>query len=95
VECEDMTLDKLYKLGSKGIGVRFIQKVLNEDIKPTPLLIVDGIWGTKTTDAVKQYQTFYGLKIDGLVGTQTMRSMILEYPEIWNDTEYDYSIGIR
>jgi len=92
---EEMTLDKLYKLGSRGIGVKFIQKVLNADLKPTPLLVEDGIWGAKTADVVKQYQTFYGLLVDGIVGPQTMKSMILEYPEIWNEIEYEYSVGVR
>jgi murein L,D-transpeptidase YcbB/YkuD len=90
-----MTLDKIYKLGSKGIGVRFIQKVLNAEIKPTPLLVEDGIWGAKTADIVKQYQTLYGLKVDGIVGSQTMKSMILENPDIWDEIEYEYCIGVR
>jgi hypothetical protein len=92
---DDMTLDKLYKLGSKGIGVRFIQKVLNEDIKPNPLLITDGIWGAKTADIVKQYQTKYSLLIDGIVGPQTMKSMIGMYPDIWDEIQYEYCIGVR
>ena len=92
---DEMVLDKLYKLGSKGMGIRFLQKVLNADIKPNPLLVVDGVWGVATADTVKQYQTFYSLKVDGLVGSQTMKSMILEYPEIWNEIEYLWAIGER
>jgi hypothetical protein len=92
---EDMTLDKIYKLGSKGIGVRFIQKVLNADTKPNPLLITDGVWELNTANVVKQYQTLYGLLIDGIVGPQTMKSMILEYPEIWDEINYEFCIGVR
>jgi peptidoglycan hydrolase-like protein with peptidoglycan-binding domain len=92
---EDMILDKFYKLGSKGIGVKFIQKILNEDIKPVPLLVEDGIWGSKTADIVKQYQTKYGLAIDGIVGPQSMKSMIEEYPWIWNEINYEWAIGVR
>lgn len=92
---EDMQLDKYYKLGSRGIGVRFIQKVLNEDIEPDPTLVVDGIWGSKTAEIVKEYQEKYGLKVDGIVGSQTMKSMIEEYPWCWNEICYEYSIGVR
>ena len=92
---DDMKLDKLYRMGSRGIGVKFIQKILNADIKPEPLLVEDGIWGLNTANVVKQYQTFYGLLVDGIVGPQTMKSMILEYPEIWNEICYEYAIGVR
>lgn len=92
---DDMQLDKIYKYGSKGIGVRFIQKVLNADVKPVPLLITDGVWGIKTTDIVKQYQAAHGLKIDGIVGAMTFKDMINKYPAIWDEIEYEYCIGVR
>ena len=93
---EDMKLDKIYQQGSKGIGVRFIQMVLNEDIKPEPLLLPDGIWGPLTDAIVLQYQEKYNLsQYGGAIGANTMQQMIGLYPGIWNKTEYLYAIGVR
>jgi hypothetical protein len=92
---EDMKLEKLYKVGSQGIGVKFIQKVLNEEIAPDPLLLIDGQWGSQTTLAVTAYQKVNNLKPDGIVGEITFKNMIAEYPEIWNQIEYAWAIGVR
>lgn len=95
-EGEDMILDKIYNIGSKGIGVRFIQMVLNEDIKPDPLLKVDGWWGSKTNAIVLRYQQKYNLsQYGGAIGANTMQQMIGLYPGIWNKTEYLWAIGVR
>ena len=61
---DDMQLDKIYEVGSRSIGVTFIQKVLNEDIDIDldPKLKVDGWFGSKTADAVKLYQKNFNLK---------------------------------
>lgn len=56
------------RMGSRGDEVLAVQKYVNEKLKkqvpngfvaPLPLLVEDGIWGTKTSDAVK-----YKLGID-------------------------------
>lgn len=36
---------------------------------------VDGIWGSRTTAAVKKFQKDYGLTVDGIVGSWTERSL--------------------
>lgn len=36
---------------------------------------VDGIWGWRTTSAVKRFQKDYGLTSDGIVGTRTERAL--------------------
>lgn len=93
---DDMKLEKIYKEGSKGIGVKFIQMVLNKDIKPNPLLKVDGIWGTKTDAIVLDYQIKYGLsQYGGAIGSNTMQSMIKKYPDIWDNIQYLYALGER
>jgi hypothetical protein len=93
---EDMKLDTIYKEGSKGIGVKFIQKVLNEDIKPEPLLKVDGIWGIKTNAVVLKYQEKYNLsQYGGAIGPNTMQDMIKQYPDIWDNIQYLWAIGVR
>jgi peptidoglycan hydrolase-like protein with peptidoglycan-binding domain len=94
---DDMKLDKVYKIGSRGIGVKFIQMCLNKDIeidlvKP---LVVDGIFGTKTAEALKDYQQSYNLTVDGMAGQQTFKVMIFNNPEIWDELQYLWSIGER
>ncbi|NEP03574.1 MAG: peptidoglycan-binding protein [Okeania sp. SIO2G4] len=34
-------------------------------------LVVDGIFGVATEEAVKKFQKYYGLTVDGIVGSQT------------------------
>lgn len=36
----------------------------------------DGIWGPKTTTAVKAYQTTHGLKVDGIIGPLTWKAIL-------------------
>lgn len=36
---------------------------------------VDGIWGTKTRQAVRNFQRDYGLKVDGIVGAWTEKAL--------------------
>lgn len=56
------------KKGSKGEGVKWLQYELN---KHGYNLVIDGIAGDKTIDAVKNYQLSFGLKADGIVGIKT------------------------
>lgn len=93
---DGMKLDTIYKNGSRGIGVQFIQMVLNSDIKPEPLLKADGIWGVKTNAIVLQYQKKYSLsQYEGAIGANTMQQMINLYPDIWDNIEYKWAIGVR
>lgn len=57
------------KLGSIGSAVKTLQKLLNEKIKAG--LKTDGIFGKKTRDAVRVYQTANRLASDGIVGRMT------------------------
>ena len=93
IEDEDMKLEKIYKQGSKGIGVRFIQMVVNEYMGFN--LVVDGIWGTKTEEGVKAFQIANALVMDGIVGTATFPKMIEAYPKIWDKINYMWAIGVR
>lgn len=51
------------KKGSRGNDVKTLQKALN--------LIVDGIFGNLTDEAVRDFQKSNGLKVDGIVGNNT------------------------
>ena len=53
----------LYKKGSRGEGVKQIQIALH--------LYPDGIFGTLTEEAVKEFQKEHNLAIDGIVGPNT------------------------
>ncbi|MDD5721011.1 MAG: peptidoglycan-binding protein [Candidatus Pacebacteria bacterium] len=61
------------KKGSKGEAVKELQKFLNQDLKLN--LKIDGILGSKTTMAIKQYQKAHNLKVDGVVGEKTKGRM--------------------
>ena len=59
--------------GSRGDDVLEIQKKLQAmGFDPGPL---DGIFGSKTTDAVRRYQESKGLQVDGIVGPETGGSL--------------------
>ena len=60
-------------LGSQGTGVKDLQKYLNNYGYK---LDVDGIFGLKTLDAVRNYQQKNGLTVDGIVGHDTWASLI-------------------
>jgi N-acetylmuramoyl-L-alanine amidase len=53
----------LYKKGSRGEGVKQIQIALH--------LYPDGIFGTLTEEAIKEFQKEHNLVIDGIVGPNT------------------------
>ena len=56
---------------SKGPYVQEAQMKLNTLVPQQPLLLVDGVYGTKTTARVKQFQVTRGLVADGIVGAKT------------------------
>ena len=60
--------DKTLKNGSKGNSVRWLQYELN--LRGFGL-IVDGVFGQKTEDAVRMYQNQRKLISDGIVGART------------------------
>lgn len=66
----------LLKRGSVGPAVKELQRLLNKigyncgD--------ADGIFGTKTEEAVKRFQTDHGLKVDGIAGEATQDALAIE-----------------
>lgn len=59
------------KVGSSGSDVKRMQKQLNERLKPSPKLEVDGKFGPATDAAVRDFQKKQKLKVDGKVGRDT------------------------
>jgi N-acetylmuramoyl-L-alanine amidase len=64
---------ELYKRGSRGEAVKQIQKALaGAGLK----VITDGVYGTITEEAVREFQSKNGLKPDGIVGPATLAKLI-------------------
>ena len=62
-----------YKQGSSGSVVTKIQQTLKNAGYYT--YTVDGIYGSRTTAAVKKFQKAYGLTVDGICGAQTLAAL--------------------
>lgn len=62
----------ILKKGSSGDEVKRIQTALNNSGYN---LDVDGVYGSKTASAVRDYQSKNNLAVDGVVGSQTMGSL--------------------
>jgi peptidoglycan hydrolase-like protein with peptidoglycan-binding domain len=59
------------KKGAKGQAVKDLQQALKDiGITPGPGK-VDGVFGKQTEDAVKAFQTVFGIEPDGIVGPVT------------------------
>ncbi|GEM_PF-273194 len=59
---------EIYKLGSRGEGVKAIQRALH--------LIDDGVFGKLTREAVITFQKEHGLTADGIVGPATLAKLV-------------------
>ncbi len=62
---------ELLHQGSRGSGVRKLQRQLNVRLLPSPRLAVDGVFGPTTLRAVLQYQKGLSIAGAGVVGKQT------------------------
>jgi hypothetical protein len=58
------TVRPTVRQGARGEQVKALQRNLGG-------LVVDGVFGPKTTEAVKKFQRANGLRVDGIVGRQT------------------------
>ncbi len=68
-----------YKQGASGSIVTKIQQTLKAAGYYT--YTVDGIYGSRTTAAVKKYQKAKGLTVDGICGSQTLAAMGIQAPD--------------
>jgi hypothetical protein len=60
--------------GASGPEVKALQQGLNIS-GATPKLAEDGIFGPSTDHAIREYQSEHGLKVDGIVGPKTRKSL--------------------
>lgn len=63
------------QMGSRGPGVSAVQTQLNALLTPSPRLVADGVFGMKTSQAVKLFQQRRGLTADGIVGPKTAAAL--------------------
>ncbi len=68
-----LCVSALSKMGSRSEEVRQIQQVLKDKGYYTGN--VDGIFGTKTKNAVTAFQRDNGLKVDGIAGKETLKAL--------------------
>lgn len=61
------------KKGSTGEQAKWLQRDLNVVINAN--LVIDGIFGTKSVDALKKWQKQYGLTVDGIYGNKSYAKM--------------------
>jgi uncharacterized protein (TIGR02594 family) len=61
--------------GCRGQQVQTLQHLLNTTGKARPALDLDGVFGLRTEQAVREYQTRQSLAVDGVVGRDTWTSL--------------------
>ena len=66
---------KTLRVGDSGVQVKVLQWLLNHTTDYTSGK-VDGIFGTKTVAAVRQFQQAKGLTVDGIVGKKTWEKLL-------------------
>ena len=63
----------LLKSGSRGDSVKWLQWQLNAVLGTN--LVIDGVYGTNTENAVKTYQKAHNLTVDGIAGAKTINAL--------------------
>ncbi|HSD48435.1 MAG TPA: peptidoglycan-binding protein [Actinomycetota bacterium] len=65
--------DEMLALDDEGERVRWLQRRLQlHGFEPGP---ADGVFGSRTEEAVRAFQTAKGLEVDGVVGRETKRAL--------------------
>ncbi|MEA1961255.1 MAG: peptidoglycan-binding protein [Bacillota bacterium] len=63
---------RVLRLNSSGTDVEILQYLLNHlPIIGAPSLVTDGFFGPNTEEAVRKFQEYFGLAVDGVVGKNT------------------------
>ena len=65
---------KTLAAGKQIWTTQHIQEVLNK-LGASPPLVVDGVSGPATINAIKQFQASHGLQVDGIVGPATRAAL--------------------
>ena len=65
--------------GSNGDAVRAVQSQIHSRGDGANQIAIDGVFGPVTSDAVRAFQTFLSLTVDGIVGPQTWNHLVNGY----------------
>lgn len=68
-------VDNVYKYGGYGTCVGYLQTMLNYDNPHSQDITVDNSYGSNTRSAVKYFQRWNALDIDGVVGPKTWKKL--------------------
>ena len=78
------------KIGSKGTPVKEVQKYLNtisKNYPAIPKVSVDGVYGSKTRDAVKKFQQIFNVNVSGIVEYDTWYALSNVYVAVTEMSE--------
>ena len=75
-----LALPATIRLGSVGAGVELVQYELSRVLILSGSQDVDGQFGPRTAQAVRDYQQQKALAVDGVVGPRTWTAMLTEHP---------------
>ncbi|SIO60375.1 D-alanyl-D-alanine carboxypeptidase (penicillin-binding protein 5/6) [Singulisphaera sp. GP187] len=67
--------ETILKPGDNGSAVEDIQRRLNEELKPSPRLDIDGDYGDATRDAVSRFQRANGFRATGIIDGRTRTAL--------------------
>ena len=70
-----MATKTILQKGDSGATVSRLQQLINDQLKPSPRLTVDGKFGNLTRNAVVRFQEKYWLSNDGIVGPATWSTL--------------------
>jgi len=68
-------LDHVLRRGEYGQGIDILQAALNGEPSALPRLTVDGIYGPRTEERVREFQERNGLRVDGVAGPETQGAL--------------------
>lgn len=80
------------------LGVKAIQRLVSRCPGVKTIVPVDGVFGPKTDSGVKEVQKLASLKVDGVVGSKTMESLLLlpvvdatkdRWKAVWGILQYE------
>ena len=85
VDVPDTPPASVLKEGDTGVGVQAVQymlRVASQFFAEIPDVDMDGVFGPITKNAVKSFQSYFGLIPDGIVGHATWQQMIDIYKPV-------------
>ena len=88
VDVPDTPPASVLKEGDTGVGVQAVQymlRVASQFFAEIPDVDMDGVFGPITKNAVKSFQSYFGLIPDGIVGHATWQQMIDIYKQVEPD----------